>query len=163
MLRRLGSSVESRRRERMGQPVCRSTFVRVYNPNEDFHPHQTAPGGTGVHNAWCVCWPAFQSSAPPPPGPPRRDRTLNTSVGLPQCRSRPLTPHCCSGRRPLNEHGRPLTEGSQELVAAREPPELHADRHLNGRQGKVLVFIARLKLHQDLMKLVGGWRKGGRN
>lgn len=31
---------------------------------------------TGEQNAWCACWPAFQSSAPPPPDPPHTDRNL---------------------------------------------------------------------------------------
>lgn len=48
-----------------------------------------------------------------------------------------------------------LTECSQELVTAWKPPELHAYRHLNGSQRKVLFFVARLQLHEDLVELCG--------
>lgn len=52
-----------------------------------------------------------------------------------------------------------LTKRSQELVTAWKPPELHAYRHLNGSQWKVLLFVARLQLHQHLVKLWRGKRQ----
>lgn len=46
-----------------------------------------------------------------------------------------------------------LTKSSEELVAARKPPELHAYWHLNGSQWEVLLFVTWLQLHQHLVKL----------
>lgn len=47
------------------------------------------------------------------------------------------------------------TQSRQELVAAREPPQLHADGDLDGRCGEVLLLLAGLELHQHLMELPG--------
>ena len=46
-----------------------------------------------------------------------------------------------------------LTQGGQELVAAREPPEQDTDGRLDGREGEVLLPLHTLQLHQHLMEL----------
>ena len=48
---------------------------------------------------------------------------------------------------------RSLTESSQELVAAWEPPQLHTDGHLDGQQGEVLLLLPSLELNQHLVEL----------
>ena len=40
-------------------------------------------------------------------------------------------------------------------MTAREPPQLDADGHLDGRRGEVLLLLAGLQLHQHLVELSG--------
>lgn len=46
-----------------------------------------------------------------------------------------------------------LTKSSQKFMASWQPPQLHTDRHLNGKEREILLFLPCLKLDQHLVEL----------